>query len=186
MLLEKDFYFVRHGQTDWNLAHRAQGQSDIPLNAEGRRQARDAAKAAAQLKIGTICCSPLSRAVETAQIIQAKSGARIEIFDQLQECSWGEKEGDRRGAWYEDWKRGVETPPGAETYERFLQRACDAINQALEQPGPVLIVAHGGIYWAVQIHAMRNLGESLPNAQIVKHTAPTESHPWWQASLVRQ
>ena len=98
MLLEKDFYFVRHGQTDWNLAHRAQGQSDIPLNAEGRRQARDAAKAAAQLKIGTICCSPLSRAVETAQIIQAKSGARIEIFDQLQECSWGEKEGDRRGA----------------------------------------------------------------------------------------
>ncbi len=142
MLLEKDFYFVRHGQTDWNLAHRAQGQSDIPLNAEGRRQARDAAKAAAQLKIGTICCSPLSRAVET--------------------------------------------PPGAETYERFLQRACDAINQALEQPGPVLIVAHGGIYWAVQIHAMRNLGESLPNAQIVKHTAPTESHPWWQASLVRQ
>lgn len=186
MMLEKDFYFVRHGQTDWNLAHRAQGQTDVPLNEEGRRQAHQAAKAAAQLEIGTICCSPLSRALDTAQIIQGENGARIEILDELIECSWGEREGERRGVWYEAWKRGLETPPGAEPYDEFIERARGAINRALGFPGPVLIVAHGGVYWAVQIHATRELGTSLPNAQIVKHTAPTEAHPWWQSASIGQ
>ena len=186
MLLEKDFYFVRHGQTDWNHAHRAQGQTDTPLNEEGRRQARLAAKVAAGLEIETICCSPLSRAVETAQIIQKASGATLEIVDELIECSWGEREGQRKGAWYEAWKRSVETPPGAEPYKQFIERARQAIHPALGYSGPVLIVAHGGIYWAVQIHATRELGTSLPNAQIVRHMAPTEAHPWWQSASIGQ
>ena len=186
MLLKRDFYFVRHGQTDWNQAHRAQGQTDIPLNDEGRRQAHLAAKAAADLEIGTICSSPLARALETAQIIQKANGAKLEVVDDLIECSWGEREGDRRGAWYEAWKRGIETPPGAEPYEQFIERAGKAINKALAHAEPVLIVAHGGIYWAVQLHATREVGSALPNAQIVKHTAPTEAHPWWQSVSIGQ
>ncbi|GAB5456779.1 MAG: hypothetical protein Hens2KO_30080 [Henriciella sp.] len=186
MLRETDFYFVRHGQTDWNLEHRAQGQTDIPLNEEGRRQARLAANVASRLDIATICCSPLSRALETAQIIQSETAAQIEVIDELMECSWGDREGERKGVWYEAWKRGLEIPPGAEPYDQFIDRALSAINQALTHPGPVLIVAHGGIYWAVQIHATRDLGQSAPNAQIIEHTAPTEAHPWWQSASVRQ
>ena len=184
MLNEKEFYFVRHGETDWNVAHRAQGQTDVPLNAKGRREAKEAAEAAAQLKFGAICSSPLSRAVETAEAIANATGGKVSIHEELKECSWGVREGDTKGAWFEKWKRGIETPIGSELYEEFLSRAVGAINQALNEPGPVLIVAHGGIYWAVQLHALRNMDHDLKNATIVKHTPPSEQHPWWSTSIV--
>ena len=182
MLVEKEFYFIRHGQTDWNLNHRAQGQTDVPLNNKGRQQAQNAAKVAAHLKFGTICSSPLSRAVETAQTIASATGSKVSVLDELIECSWGVREGETKGAWFENWKTGSETPDGAEAYGAFLDRAVRAINTALLNPGPVLIVAHGGIYWAVQLHALRNVDADLENGTIVKHTPPSEQHPWWSTS----
>ena len=74
MLIEKEFYFDRHGQTDWNIRHRAQGQTDIPLNAKGLQQAKQAAESVANLKFGTICSSPLSRAIQTAEEIASTTG----------------------------------------------------------------------------------------------------------------
>jgi len=186
MLKEKEFYFVRHGQTDWNVAHRAQGQTDIPLNAKGRQEAKDAAESAADLKFETICSSPLSRAVETAEAIASVTGGVVSIQKDLIECSWGEREGDVKGAWFEQWKRGVEIPTGAEPYEVFLSRAVSAINRALSKPGPVLIVAHGGIYWAVQMYAIRNMDNDLKNATIIKHTPPSKQHPWWSKQFINR
>lgn len=182
MLKEKEFFYVRHGQTDWNLDRRAQGRTDVPLNAEGWRQAECAASTLGGQRFASICSSPLSRALDTAKIIQRESGGELYVLDDLAECSWGIREGEIKGAWFEAWKRGEALPDGAETREAFLVRALNAINTALEYPGPVLIVAHGGIYWAVQIHALRNLDQSLPNAEIVRHEPPTDKHPWWRTS----
>src|SRR3954468_22317430 len=42
MLVERTFYYLRHGETDWNREHRAQGHNDIPLNETGLAQARAA------------------------------------------------------------------------------------------------------------------------------------------------
>lgn len=184
MLSEKEFYFVRHGQTDWNLAHRAQGQTDVPLNATGRREAQHAAESATQLRFETICTSPLSRAVETAEAIAGVTGGKISIQNDLIECGWGDREGEVKGVWFEKWKRGIEVPNDAETFEAFLSRATGAINRALNMPAPVLIVAHGGIYWAVQLHALRNMKRDLENATIVRHIPPTKQHPWWSAHSV--
>lgn len=184
MLLEKEFYFIRHGQTDWNLDQRAQGQTDIALNDQGKRDVQRAAQTAASFNFRTICSSPLSRAIETAEAIRNVTGGNIKIIDELIECSWGEREGDVKAAWFENWKKGIEVPKGAETYPEFLDRALGAINKALSNPGPVLIVAHGGIYWAVQVHATRNTDQALPNATIVKHTPPSERHPWWSTSNI--
>jgi len=136
------------------------------------------------LKFATICSSPLSRALETANAIASVTGGRVSVLEDLIECSWGVREGETKGGGFEKWKRGIETPDGAEPYEEFLSRAVRAINQALDKPGPVLIVAHGGIYWAVQLHALRNMDQDLANATIVKHTPPSEGHPWWSASAV--
>ena len=184
MITEREFYFTRHGQTDWNLDHRAQGQTDVPLNAKGKKQAKRAALSASHLKFGTICSSPLSRAAETARAIAEITGGEITILDDLMECSWGVCEGERKGVWFEEWKRGISTPKHAEPYETFLSRAVGAINQALDNPGPVLIVAHGGIYWAIQYYAIRNMEYDLANATIVRHTPPSEKHPWWSTSAI--
>ena len=62
-------YAMRHGQTDWNDLHRVQGQTDVPLNAEGLRQAEEAARKLARVRIARIYTSELVRARQTAQIV---------------------------------------------------------------------------------------------------------------------
>lgn len=106
----------------------------------------------------------------------------MQIIPELAECSWGEREGEVKGVWFEKWKRGLELPAGAETYDEFLDRALGVINKALLNPGPVLIFALGGVYWAAQTHGTRETDEALPNATIVKHKPPSQQHPWWSTS----
>ena len=63
-------YMIRHGETDWNVAKRFQGRSDIPLNEEGRRLARVTSEALRETHFTRIYTSPLKRAYETAMIIK--------------------------------------------------------------------------------------------------------------------
>lgn len=181
MLTPTEFYFLRHGETDWNLQGLAQGQTDVPLNDRGRAQARAAQTLTQHLPIKTICSSPLSRALETAEILQEALGCALEVIEDLRECSWGDCEGGSKGAWFQDWKLGVSNPPGAEPYAVFLKRALSGLNSALAYPGPVLIVAHGGVYWSVQKHAALGAEFDLPNAAPVRHEPPKDDFPWWQA-----
>ena len=69
-------YLVRHGETDWNLSSRIQGQTDIPLNDNGRAQARELSAAVRQrgLSPGRIYTSRMLRARETADIVAADLG----------------------------------------------------------------------------------------------------------------
>lgn len=60
MLRPVPFYYMRHGQTDWNARGIAQGQSDVPLNAQGRTEAREAAALLRAENVATICTSPLA------------------------------------------------------------------------------------------------------------------------------
>ncbi len=184
MLTPTAFYFLRHGETDWNLQGRAQGQTDVPLNERGRAQALAARAQTASLPIRTICSSPLSRALDTAKILSDDHDCPLEIVTDLRECSWGMAEGTAKGAWFEDWKRGRDNPAGAESYDYFLRRALKGLNRALAFPGPVLIVAHGGIYWSVQKHAALGAEFDLPNAAPIRHDPPRDGFPWWEATAL--
>lgn len=93
-------YLIRHGETDWNRAQRYQGQCDIPLNDTGRAQARrngDALKnLLPQIAAFDFVSSPLSRAVETMQILRAEMGLDPRAYrldSQLVELHYGHWEG---------------------------------------------------------------------------------------------
>ncbi|NLO10512.1 MAG: histidine phosphatase family protein [Clostridiales bacterium] len=95
-----NIYLIRHGETDWNLIGKVQGREDIPLNDTGRSQARKCAMALQNTGIKAIISSPLTRAVQTANII-ANTDDSIELIvdDGLIERDFGEMSGmtyDRR------------------------------------------------------------------------------------------
>ncbi len=146
MLKRKPFYFLRHGETDWNLARRLQGQTDIPLNENGKAQAIAVGQRVAELDIAKIYVSPLSRAYETAELASADNQAVIEVVEQLQEVTIGERDGHLVGDWFDQWKAGEIEVPGAEKWLDFRVRIVAGINTALEDDGTALIVSHGGVY----------------------------------------
>ena len=94
-------YFVRHGETDWNLAQRYQGQRDIPLNATGRAQARARARAgrSARQRAAALdyVASPLPRARETMEIMRRELGLPPDGYRtdaRLREIHYGHWEGE--------------------------------------------------------------------------------------------
>ena len=87
------FVFVRHGQTDWNLAGRFQGRTDVPLNDRGREQALVARRLMGTMKVSRVLTSPLSRALETARLAFPSISELIETEELLIECDFGHLEG---------------------------------------------------------------------------------------------
>jgi probable phosphoglycerate mutase len=185
MLTPAMFFFLRHGETSWNREQRTQGREDVPLNSNGLDQARRACDLVRGLRIATVCASPLRRALDTAVLLQTSLGCSLEVIDDLAECSWGSREGEAKGQWFEDWKAGNKNPDGAEPYEQFLERALRGINKSLERPGPVLIVSHGGVYWSVQKYASLGSELDIANAIPIRHDPPRREYPWWTATILK-
>jgi len=184
MLREVPFYFLRHGETDWNLHRKAQGQIDIPLNATGIAQAKAAAEIVRGLGIRTVCASPLSRAYETARHACEAAGCTIQVLDELKECNLGADEGRDGGEWFADWREGRYLPDGAEVYEEFLMRALGGVNKALEAEGPVLVVAHGGVFWSVLRHARIDTTPYAMNGQVMRLAPPGPTRPGWDLEVL--
>ncbi|MFN7709446.1 MAG: histidine phosphatase family protein [Holosporales bacterium] len=179
VLPNKSFYFIRHGETDWNKRHVAMGQSDIALNATGISQAHQAAELLRNEGIASIACSPLKRAHETATIIADRYGLPLSVIEELSEASWGVMEGQDKGdgSWIHAWRHG-EALQDAETFSDFANRVAKGVLKALELPEPVLIVSHGGVYWALQ-RAFALPFMDLANCLPVLHSPPANlTHPW--------
>jgi broad specificity phosphatase PhoE len=174
------FYFLRHGQTQWNKDHKAMGSQDILLNDQGMRQALDAQGVVKNEPIATIVSSPLLRARKTAQILQEAVSAPIVDVPELQEVCWGEKEGQPFTdflCWIRAWKGGGQIKHG-EAYADFLVRVKLGLKKALHHQGPVLIVSHGGVYCAIQ-DILGLAASDLGHCELVFHAPPAHSgHPW--------
>jgi broad specificity phosphatase PhoE len=148
------FCFVRHGQTDWNIEGRYQGQSDVPLNKNGRFQAHQVAKQLIKHRLCAIFSSDLVRAVETAEIIGAVLHLPVKTDGRLREINQGEWEGqlvDKIKDYYSKlWQQRSSDPanvrpPGGETVSELGNRVCEVLDEIAkgESDGPVLIVSHG-------------------------------------------
>lgn len=147
-------FVVRHGQTDWNLAGRLQGSSDIPLNDVGRAQARAAASSLwpALGDSPTFVSSTLGRAVETARIVIGERDLVLHQDARLGERRYGPWEGllgpERQERFPDDhaaWSAGFE--PDFEGYENHATVAARMTAAAHEWvarvSGDLVIVAHG-------------------------------------------
>lgn len=144
-------YLVRHGETDWNAAHRIQGSTDIPLNETGRRQARATGDLMARRSWSAIYTSPLVRASETASIIAAAVGLPEPTpVPQLVERNYGEAEG-LTGAEIDRLFPGETPVPGRETREEVIARVLPALLTLAEahRGESIIVVGHGGVIRSV-------------------------------------
>ncbi|MBW6398513.1 histidine phosphatase family protein [Roseomonas sp. HJA6] len=172
------FWFLRHGETDWNAEGRSQGRTDIPLNAVGLQQARRAALAMVDRGVVTIVASPLSRALRTAEIVAEALQLPVSTDSDLQEVAFGAEEGQPMGDWYDDWIAGTFTPDGAETFQGLHDRAVAAINRATALPGPVMVVAHGALFRALRMALGHKPNVRTPNALPILCAPPARGAVW--------
>lgn len=86
-------YLVRHGESEWNILRKVQGQINTNLTDVGREQAKKAAERLSKEKIDIIFSSDLSRAFDTAKIIGDKLGLEVNTFEELREIKFGVWEG---------------------------------------------------------------------------------------------
>ena len=142
MILKKEFFFIRHGQTDYNLMHKDKDHpSEIPLNQTGRSQAVAIEPIVATLPVQALAVSPMKRAQETKEIISPRLFVPHHAIEDLREC--GHK------VWNDMFQRGMNVPPPPEgDVRQFMDQVLQGVNEALDLPGPTLIIAHGGVHWA--------------------------------------
>ena len=148
------FCLIRHGQTDWNLEGRYQGQSDVALNSLGKLQAHALASQLSGQSFSAIFSSDLIRAKETADILASVLHVPVKVDTRLREINQGEWEGQLvevlkskyNGLWE---KRTVDPagvrPPGGETVREVAERVYAALNDiSIQFPEDnVLITSHG-------------------------------------------
>jgi probable phosphoglycerate mutase len=144
------FWFLRHGETDWNAQDLAQGNVDVPLNQTGLAQARSAALLLRERGIRSVISSPLSRAKDTADIVAAQLGLPVQTDDALREVAFGVQEGKPMAAWFAAWVDGQFTPDGGESFAALTVRAVGVINRCVQRPPVVLVVGHGGVFRALR------------------------------------
>lgn len=170
------FYFLRHGETDWNKKQVYMGGQDIPLNEVGRAQASLIHQHIKGIRIDHIVSSPLSRAMETAQIVNTHLGLSITILDELRECSWGSAEGQplNDNNMIENWLNG-RPPEGGESPIEFEKRIMQGVKKALDLSPHVLIVSHGGVYHTLS-RMMAWPSVDLNNCALIFHQPPPSCH----------
>lgn len=165
---------IRHGETDWNVASKLQGTSDIPLNELGIKQAVTASRSIDAHDWDLVLSSPLSRARDTARIIaDGNALGEVQVTDMLLERAFGEAEGLN----YHEWKKSHDAGQmvqGLETLQELEVRARGLLDWlALEYAGKrVLAVSHGAfIRKLVRVVSQRTLpldGDRFANASLTK------------------
>ena len=149
------FFLVRHGETEWNRMRKIQGVSDIPLNDTGRAQAAALGDILSKHRFDLIVSSPLSRALETAQIVARKLGMPAPlVVEDLIERNYGEAEGSSGPELDQRYPAGTEIP-GREERSEVTKRVVRTLHDlAVRHPdADIVAVAHGAVIRSVVEYA---------------------------------
>tara|TARA_Y100001970_G_scaffold200773_1_gene244265 strand:- start:34771 stop:36096 length:1326 start_codon:yes stop_codon:yes gene_type:complete len=168
---------VRHGETDWNKEGRFQGQIDIPLNENGKSQAKQAADYLKGISFNKGYSSSMLRPLQTAKIILDNNDLNIKKIDKLVEIShglWeGKLENEIKDTWpklLDDWHQKPEDVmmPQGESIREVAKRSISAwenICEMQEDDDITLLVAHDAVNKTLICHI---LGLDLSNIWMIK------------------
>jgi broad specificity phosphatase PhoE len=159
------FYFLRHGETEWNAEGRLCGHTDVPLSDVGRRQARLLAQRLKPIVVEVLYSSPLVRALETAGVVGQALGREPVTDARLMELSYGAWEGRTLAEIqratpdvYRDWVTDPArfAPPGGESGEQLIERVKPFLAEVAErhQSGNVVVVGHRTLCRLIACHIM--------------------------------
>lgn len=183
MKKEIELIWIRHGQTQWNIDRRFQGQLNPPLNAEGLRQAHLVAQRLAQEgPFDALVSSDLARAVQTAQIISAATRLPISAYyAELRERHMGRLEGltqeEAKLSYGPDFRQMA---LGKESLEHLHMRAVLAAELIIAQHSQhqrILITSHGGLIKAFLLAHQLPFQAPLENTSITR-VVRTETGEW--------
>lgn len=154
-------YFLRHGETEWNYLNMVQGRIDISLNKSGKEQARNTAAKVCNVDFDYIYASPLSRVLETCEIVTNVKRKNYILDDRLLEREYGELQGTVFD--YEKrkeiclWKLddcAVEKVKGLESLKSLKERVFAFLDEVipLAKEKNVLIASHYGVGTMVEMY----------------------------------
>ncbi len=149
-------YLVRHGRTAWNKEEIFRGTKDIPLDEQGREEARLGGQWLKEKAIDAVYSSPLSRSVETAEAIAGNHGLEVKLLPGIKDINYGQWEGiahdeviKRWPDLYRQWKTmpHLVTFPDGESLEMVGKRSMEALMELVERhPKETLVlVAHRAV-----------------------------------------
>ncbi len=174
------FYFVRHGQTVWNVENKICGATDIALTEQGHEQAIETGKKilAEGIQADEILYSPLQRAADTAKHISEITGIPARVEPRLKEQNFGKWESTpRNGVDFKLAKQSfVCSYEGGESMLRLAQRIYNLLDdiKAESDKKTYILVAHNGIARVIQSYFtdMTNeefAGYGVKNCEVVRY-----------------
>jgi probable phosphoglycerate mutase len=148
------FYFVRHGETVWNVENKICGSTDIELTQKGHDQAVEAGKKILEMgiKADMILSSPLVRASETARHISEVTGIPMRVDPRLMEQNFGRYESTPRdGAEFHEAKKDMASRFGTgESMLQMAQRIYNLLDDIKAGDKEYILVAHNGLVRIVE------------------------------------
>jgi phosphoserine phosphatase len=187
-------YFIRHGQTEWNLEKRLQGHMNSPLTKDGEKQAKNLSNHLEKLQFDAIYSSSSQRAIETTKII-LKSKVEIIQLDELREINMGIWEGKKIQRIQDDdadnYQQFFEEPHlykpanSGETFNGLLKRMVSTLEEIISnnKGKKILIVSHRfslktiiNYYYGKELKDLKNLPD-IPPASLSKISINQEGHP---------
>lgn len=182
------FYFVRHGQTDWNAEGRLQGRFDIELNAIGVQQAQEAAEKLVSLGICRAVGSPLVRAAKTMDIVAGRLQIPVYLNAEMVERGFGAFDGMLIQEIEQIHHVTLDTintdgydSPGAEAWGDLKQRSLRSLSGWLEEEAPTVFVGHGAFFKAL-VEALT--GQNLRSKNAVPYYFVPQDDGWTVEEVV--
>ncbi len=167
--LRQYFYFVRHGETEWNKRAKALGHLDISINESGKSQALELKEELKEMPFDALVSSDLKRAFDTATIVNEEHRVTIETDPRLRARDWGELTGKASTLLY---ATNPELFACVESSEKIQERVFHFLNEFVKshpQRENVCVVCHGSV---IRVILAKLLGFAFANRKfIVRNTA---------------